>query len=54
VTPGTPTAPAIDSGSDRSGAGRDQSSTSPWLAVLLAGIAFLVTGGVLRFAVRPS
>jgi hypothetical protein len=29
-------------------------STSPWLALLIAGFAFLVTGGALHFSVRPS
>jgi hypothetical protein len=53
MTAGAPTAPPIDSGSDRSAAGRTQ-PTTPWLALLLVGVAFLVTGGVLRFALRPS
>jgi hypothetical protein len=28
--------------------------TSPWVAVLFAGFAFVLTGGVLRLAIRPS
>jgi hypothetical protein len=47
------TAPAADSSADLSSSGRAQ-PMSPWLGLLLAGVAFLVTGGVLRFAVRSS
>jgi hypothetical protein len=41
-----------DSGRDLQSLGSDQ-PTSPWLAVLSAGFAFVLTGGVLRLAIRP-
>jgi hypothetical protein len=42
-----------DSGRDLQSLADDQPA-SPWLAVLLAGFVFVVTGGVVRLAVRPN
>jgi hypothetical protein len=47
--PAAPTASAADLGS----LGTDQSA-APWLALLLAGVAFVVAGGVLRFSAPHS
>lgn len=42
-----------DSAQAPESSGADQ-PTAPWLTLLLAGVAFVVTGGVLRVSVRPS
>lgn len=42
-----------DSGRDLQSLADDQPA-SPWLALLLAGFAFVVTGGVLRFSAPPN